>query len=413
MSSNKTIKISVEGNIATGKSTFIEFLKSVNPSAWHVVPEPVSEWTKIPDSEKVMKDNIVKSPLKSPIRTPQKHKSGESSSSLSKLDDSPSKRKLVLTDQSSPVKATPSPIRIRPNPTVPDLNINDTLEDEIDENAAISCPSAGNLLDLFYSDTQRWAYTFQSYAILSRMRCQKRPPPKAIRNAKQPVMFYERSLYTDRYIFARNCLELGTMTDLEWDIYSDWSDYLLDTQGDVHIHGVIYLRADPETSYQRLNKRSRSEEKGVTLEYLTSLHKKHEAWLHDKTVKKHKSLYDVPILELDCNKDFESDQENRSILFDKVKKFVEDCHKDQLKRRLAAMEADKENISKLYVKPTTQPLESSTKHSAKKQKLDFSNESNIKKDPISDGSLTQKIRQMPFDSENVTANPVFGEAGDE
>lgn len=81
-------------------------------------------------------------------------------------------------------------------------------------------------------------------------------------------MFYERSLYTDRYIFARNCWETELMTDLEFDIYSDWSDYLLDTQGDVHIHGVIYLRADPKVSHARLNKRSRVEEKGITLEYL-------------------------------------------------------------------------------------------------------------------------------------------------
>jgi len=415
MSSSRTIKISVEGNIATGKSTFIEFLKNVNPTAWHVVPEPVSEWTKIPDSEKVIQNNIVKSPLKSPIRTPQKNKSGNPSH---EIEDSPSKKKLDigLNIQSSPVKASPSPIRVRPTPTVPDLqnNMNDTLEEEVDEHAAISCPSAGNLLDLFYSDTQRWAYTFQSYAILSRMRCQKRPPPKAIRQAKQPVMFYERSLYTDRYIFARNCLELGTMTDLEWDIYSDWSDYLLDTQGDVHIHGVIYLRADPETSYTRLNKRSRSEEKGVTLEYLTSLHKKHEAWLHDKTVEKHKSLYDVPILELDCNKDFESDEENRNRLFEKVRKFAEDCHRDQLKRRIVAMEADKENMAKMYSKQSSSSSTTANKVpfeeiGGKKQKLDFNEEicSTIKS-PVTAKSLSKKIEQMPF-----SENPVFGVAGDD
>ena len=32
--------------------------------------------------------------------------------------------------------------------------------------------SGGNLLDLFYKDSKRWAYTFQSYAFLSRMKAQ-------------------------------------------------------------------------------------------------------------------------------------------------------------------------------------------------------------------------------------------------
>ena len=342
MSTCRAIKISVEGNIATGKSTFIEFLKTINPSAWHVVPEPVSEWTKIPDSEKLMNnspDLVKKSPLKSPIRSPVKGRD-------------------VATPQSTPSslnKVAASPIRVRANESGPSAGgmkisggnalvaaTSNSQEDD-DENQAINCPSAANLLELFYKDTERWSYTFQSYAILSRMRLQKRPPPRSIRSAKHPVMFYERSLYTDRYIFARNCWETNLMTDLEFDIYSDWSDFLLDTQGDVHIHGVIYLRADPEVSHKRLNKRSRTEEKGITIDYLKQLHNKHEAWLHHKNVEKHVSLYDVPILELDCNKDFESDEENRKILFEKVKIFVKECHAEDLKRRRMAMEADKEN----------------------------------------------------------------------
>jgi len=95
--------------------------------------------------------------------------------------------------------------------------------------------------------------------------------------------------------------------------------------------------------------------------------------------------------------------------FEKVKKFAEDCHKDQLKRRIAAMEADKENMAKMYSKQS-----SSSAHKVpfeeiggKKQKLDFNCEETIKS-PVTEKSLSKKIEQMPF-----SENPVFGVAGDD
>jgi deoxycitidine kinase len=325
-SANRTpLKISIEGNIATGKSTFIDLLQLFNPDSWHVVPEPVAEWTKVPDSEKIIE------------------------SSPKPITDSPRKRAANLE---SPIKS--SPIRNRPTPKKKE-NDDEEDEEEVDPDAPVACSSAANLLECFYSDTPRWAYTFQSYALLSRMRLQRRPMPKRLRKVQDPVLFYERSLYTDRYIFAKNCAETGLMVPMEWDIYSDWSDYLLDTVGEVHIHGVIYLRCTPDTSYQRLGKRGRPEENGVTLDYLTQLHTKHEAWLHDKNVEKHPSLSDVPILELDCNKEFETDPAYRTELFHKVKTFLEACRTDQLQKRIQKMNANKENKPAPAKKMKTSP----------------------------------------------------------
>jgi len=326
---NKPLKISIEGNIATGKSTFIALLERFNAAEWHVVPEPVAEWTKVPDSEKIM-------------NTPPKP-----------ITDSPRK----------PCKTPPrsSPIRERP-----------PADTEEEEDEPINCASAANLLDLFYSETPRWAYTFQSYALLSRMRLQRKPAPRRLRKVANPVLFYERSLYTDRYIFAKNCFETNNMTSMEWDIYSDWSDYLLDTVGDVHINGVIYLRCTPDVSYNRLGKRGRPEESGVTKDYLTQLHSKHEAWLHDKTVEKHPSFNDVPILELDCNKEFESDETYCKQLFDKVNSFLEECRADQKQKRLAAMHADKENapLKRSKMSPEKPHVQRNLMESVKELKVD-------------------------------------------
>lgn len=61
--------------------------------------------------------------------------------------------------------------------------------------------SGGNLLGLFYQDSERWAYTFQTYAFLSRMKSQMRHDV----DTTKPVTIFERSVVSDRVCFAKNC----------------------------------------------------------------------------------------------------------------------------------------------------------------------------------------------------------------
>ncbi|XP_039273652.2 deoxycytidine kinase 2-like isoform X1 [Styela clava] len=235
-------KIAIEGNIATGKSTFIKMLQNESEE-WSVVPEPVARWTNISTGD----------------------------------DEAP----LSLSQQ-----------------------------------------SGGNLLQMFYDDISRWSYTFQSYALLSRMRLQRKGVPPELEDANNPVQFFERSLQSDRYIFALNCYESGVMSETEWNIYQDWSSYLLRSLGELKLDGIIYLRANPEVCYSRMQKRGRDEEKTVSLDYLKCLHEKHEAWLHRNEVQMDPTLIGVPILTLDCNEEFVEDAERQRAMLDKVIKFV-------------------------------------------------------------------------------------------
>ena len=79
--------------------------------------------------------------------------------------------------------------------------------------------TGGNLLDLFYKDTKRWAYTFQSYAFITRVESVLEHQAKS---ANKNVQILERSVYCDRYCFAKNCFEHGNMSALEWQIYKEW-----------------------------------------------------------------------------------------------------------------------------------------------------------------------------------------------
>lgn len=174
-----------------------------------------------------------------------------------------------------------------------------------------------NLLEYFYKDTPRWAYTFQSYAFVTRVVEQERHAQEFSSN---PVHVLERSVFSDRYCFAQNCYEMGRMTELEWKLYQEWFSWLIDAYVTKPI-GFIYLRVDPAVCYQRLLIRNRHEEAAVPLEYLERLHEKHEDWL----VKKKgiaSYLEKTPVLMLNCDDDFEHDAVARQKLIDQVQDFL-------------------------------------------------------------------------------------------
>lgn len=157
-----------------------------------------------------------------------------------------------------------------------------------------------NLFEHFYNDTARWSYTFQSYAFITRVLAQKE---NAARNTL-PLQILERSVYSDRYCFAKNLYELGSMTELEWKLYQEWFGWFVESMS-TKPDGFIYLRTDPEICYERLQKRSRAEENTVSLDYIKYLHDKHEEWLvHKRGLTP--ALEQTPVLILDCNDEFET-----------------------------------------------------------------------------------------------------------
>ena len=160
-----------------------------------------------------------------------------------------------------------------------------------------------NLLEKFYTDIRRWAYTFQTYAFVTRVLEQE----KEVHNCLSGVQVLERSVYSDRYCFAKNCFEMGVMLPLEWQLYRDWFDWLVEGYT-TKPTGFIYLKTEPSVCYDRLRKRNRHEEAAVPLDYLRRLNEKHEDWL----IKRGgiaDYLKDVPVLTLSCDHDFEEDEQ--------------------------------------------------------------------------------------------------------
>ncbi|OGB97004.1 hypothetical protein A3F06_01470 [candidate division TM6 bacterium RIFCSPHIGHO2_12_FULL_36_22] len=172
-----------------------------------------------------------------------------------------------------------------------------------------------NLLDLFYKDTPRWAYTFQTYAFVTRVLEQEQRALKAISS----VQILERSVFSDRFCFAKNCYEMGLMSSLEWQLYQDWFQWLVEGYT-IKPAGFIYLQTDPDVCYERLVKRNRHEESSVSLDYLTKLHNKHQQWLVEKKDEV-SFLQDVPVLVLHCNQEFEKNLDEQQAHISKIAEF--------------------------------------------------------------------------------------------
>ena len=129
-----------------------------------------------------------------------------------------------------------------------------------------------NVLEYFYKDQKRWGYLFQMNAFITR--------GKLIEETEEGghTLLMERSVYSDRNVFAKNCYEKGLINEIEWKTYLNWFNWLskkLSISGDAY----IYLRTSPEKSYSRIQKRGRGEEKEIPLEYIKEIHIKHEEWL--------------------------------------------------------------------------------------------------------------------------------------
>jgi deoxyadenosine/deoxycytidine kinase len=134
-----------------------------------------------------------------------------------------------------------------------------------------------SLLSLFYKDTSRWAYTFQNCAILTRLRLIK----EALTTTKKQVIITERSVLTDRYVFAEMLKESGDIDALEWQLYLNWFNTFA---ADLPVRGVVQLTTSVGTSAGRIMKRGRRGEEHIPLDYLAALDAQHQKWLSTTTI---------------------------------------------------------------------------------------------------------------------------------
>jgi deoxyadenosine/deoxycytidine kinase len=147
-------------------------------------------------------------------------------------------------------------------------------EEPIEKWNQIKDKNGTEMLKLFYQDQEKHAFKFQIMAFVSRL-AGLREIVKA-NPGKNIVIITERSLYTDKEIFAKMLFDQGKMSDVEHQIYLTLFD---EFASEFEVNKVVYIRTDPVKCHERVHLRAREGEELIPLAYLEECHKYHEEFL--------------------------------------------------------------------------------------------------------------------------------------
>lgn len=127
------------------------------------------------------------------------------------------------------------------------------------------------MLDRFYKDMDRWAFTLQIHFLNERFH-------KIKQIFKNGGGILDRSIYGDS-IFAKVLNQDGHMSDNEYRIYADLLKNMLEHARKPTL--LVYLKCSPETALKRIQQRNRSFEVGIDTDYLRKLNSMYEKWYTD------------------------------------------------------------------------------------------------------------------------------------
>lgn len=149
------------------------------------------------------------------------------------------------------------------------------VDEPVSEWLAIKDKDGHNALECFYKNQKDNAFCFQILAYITRL---KKLMDKIKESPSDVIIITERSIETDRNVFAKMLYEDGFLSSIEWETYNYWFDTFKETS---KVDSIIYIKTSPEKCLERINKRNRIEESSIKLEYLEKCNKYHDDWLHN------------------------------------------------------------------------------------------------------------------------------------
>jgi len=135
------------------------------------------------------------------------------------------------------------------------------LQEPVKEWESIVDKDGNTMLQKFYEDQEKYSFSFQMMAYISRLALLK----QTVEENPNAVILCERSLHTDKMVFAKMLYDDGKIEDVNYSIYLKWFDTFAK---DYPLDGVIYLKTDPETCEKRIGQRNRTGEDGIPFDYL-------------------------------------------------------------------------------------------------------------------------------------------------
>ena len=128
-------------------------------------------------------------------------------------------------------------------------------------------------LDDFYTKMERWSFNLQVYFLNSRFR-----QVLEIRESGQDTI-QDRTIYEDAHIFAPNLHSMGLMTNRDFENYKSLFELMESLVKGPDL--LIYLRSSIPNLVGQIHKRGRDYENSISIDYLSRLNERYEAWIHD------------------------------------------------------------------------------------------------------------------------------------
>jgi len=123
----------------------------------------------------------------------------------------------------------------------------------------------------FYTDMAAWAFHLQIFFLGHRAE-----QHVALANAKRSGII-DRSIYEDAEIFARAALNLGTISERDFQTYRRMFDLVVGRLPSPDL--LILLKAPVEVLMDRIQARAREMESGITADYLALLENFYDEWI--------------------------------------------------------------------------------------------------------------------------------------
>jgi deoxyadenosine/deoxycytidine kinase len=158
-------------------------------------------------------------------------------------------------------------------------------------------------LDDFYNQMERWSFNLQVYFLNSRFR-----QVLQIRESGKTII-QDRTIYEDANIFAPNLHAMGLMTNRDFENYSSLFELMESLVKGPDL--LIYLRSSIPNLVAQIHKRGREYENSISIDYLSRLNERYEAWIHKYTNGK------LLIIDVD-NLNFVDNPEDLGVVINKI-----------------------------------------------------------------------------------------------
>ena len=151
------------------------------------------------------------------------------------------------------------------------------LKEPVDEWEKIKDENGTTILEKFYGDQDKYSFSFQMMAYVSRIKVLRDALKDINFEKNRPIVIItERSLYTDKMVFAKMLYDSKKIELINYQIYLNWFDTFSE---EFPVNKVVYVKTAPEICHSRIVKRSREGENNIPIEYLQNCNNYHNNML--------------------------------------------------------------------------------------------------------------------------------------